>query len=626
LFDRKKIYNCKISTEDAEHFREKGFFKTCRLQPTYTATPPSGTGGSSTTDFILSSIGVPDVDDFDFTNVDDTVIQYFFFGDLLYTIMDSMYTKVNGKVSQPGAEQMSIILGSFDLDAFGVEVKGVNVAEIPISVDYFMSWYVDNVLVKGNTRKTFPILDFIRNLSNKLLQKTMLDSCSNVALVNNLRFHTGQLMAYSEDGKNPLKKIVGWNGARHNLFVMCDGADKSNFLPLKGDSSSVAKVSNFFNYMFLNVVGSNLTYTGRGKYEEDIDDGRFHINIGSNRGIVKTISFAKTDIEYIREARMFQNGIDGLLQLSNVYTATVEMFGNTIFYPGMELYINPYGIGGTIMGSPTQGRDHSTGASIANKLGFGGYHTIVGVDSTIAPGKFSTTVRAQWYYAGDGMTPANRNGSVASHEEGTIDPLSGSDDNLPGGFCSNAVVLMENDMVALLEGQETEFKISDGVPDDVEAVFDGDEVDPTDFDGDPVEEIPVGTGISVPETRGTKVVDDSSALISGDDKLNEEFYDPWEITNYFYVDGDVTGSSGIVIGEDEETGMFLDPLTMGWIVYSPRAEGTFDIEWWTATNEVGVWKKSNDTAESLKELLDRALAENWAIFRLPGDVIPGFNQ
>ena len=51
----------------------------------------------------------------------------------------------------------------------------------------------------------------------------------------------------------------------------------------------------------------------------------------------------------------FRNGIDGLLQLSSVYTANVEMFGNTLFYPGMDLWINPYGFGGLHLGRPQQG-------------------------------------------------------------------------------------------------------------------------------------------------------------------------------------------------------------------------------------------------------------------------------
>ena len=134
--------------------------------------------------------------------------------------------------------------------------------------------------------------------------------------------------------------------------------------------------------------GSSLTYTGTGDYGEDIAKGRYHVNIGSNRGILKTISFNQSDIMYIREARFLQQGIDGLLQLSAVYNVTMEMFGNTLFYPGMEVFVNPFGIGGTEFGSPTQGAGSIRDRSMANILGLGGYHTITKVASSLTPGGF----------------------------------------------------------------------------------------------------------------------------------------------------------------------------------------------------------------------------------------------
>jgi len=98
-------------------------------------------------------------------------------------------------------------------------------------------------------------------------------------------------------------------------------------------------------------------------------------------------------MNYIREARFFRNGFDGLQQLSAVYKASIEMYGNTMYYPGMELFIDAVGIGGTDFRSTTKG-------SLAHILGFGGYHLVTRVNMDIAPGKFSTTVEAQWFHSG----------------------------------------------------------------------------------------------------------------------------------------------------------------------------------------------------------------------------------
>jgi hypothetical protein len=170
------------------------------------------------------------------------------------------------------------------------------------------------------------------------------------------------------------------------------------------------RINNFYTYLTLTALGSTLNYTGHGDYDKDVRNGRYHIDIGSNKGIVKKVNFSKTDMQYIREARFFQHGFDGLMQLSNVYKASVEMFGNTLFYPGNDLFINPYGFGGPTLGSPTQGAGSSGGRSIANILGLGGYHTIISIKSKISPGDYSTTIEAQQYYTGDGTGNPNLNG------------------------------------------------------------------------------------------------------------------------------------------------------------------------------------------------------------------------
>jgi hypothetical protein len=165
------------------------------------------------------------------------------------------------------------------------------------------------------------------------------------------------------------------------------------------------------NYVLINAIDSDLSKKGNGSFENDVIYNNIaHFNIGSNRGLVKNISFKKSDMQYVREARFFSHGIDGLLQLSSVYVANIEMFGNTLYYPGMSVYINPYGIGGTDIGSP------SDITSVANKLGFGGYHTITSVKSTITPDSFNTTISAQWYYSGDGRSRFGSDGMTTTND------------------------------------------------------------------------------------------------------------------------------------------------------------------------------------------------------------------
>jgi hypothetical protein len=122
------------------------------------------------------------------------------------------------------------------------------------------------------------------------------------------------------------------------------------------------------------------------------------------------------------------------------------MVGNTIFYPGMELYINPFGVGGTEFGSPTDTR------SIANKLGFGGYHTIISVNSTITPGKFNTSVTAQQYYSGDGRTRAAQSGDYVTPSDVNIEAAPANRDQT---FCNVAIQAAEFDLARLTSGVDS---------------------------------------------------------------------------------------------------------------------------------------------------------------------------
>ena len=219
-----------------------------------------------------------------------------------------------------------------------------------------------------------------------------------------------------------------------------------------------------YNYMMIYGDFSDPYHSGTGNQEEDEAAGTYHFHLARDRGLVKNISFSKNNIPYHRESRMFNQGQAGNLQLSAVYDCTISMIGNTLFLPGMEIYINPYGFGGEDFGEPFErpleyrsptaaaARKYnsahsdtlSTGAAVegmtdgqagqsvaelefldgaldsfnkqfkeadakklpvtvnsyANLMGIGGYQLITGIQCTIGPGKYETTIKAKHTYTG----------------------------------------------------------------------------------------------------------------------------------------------------------------------------------------------------------------------------------
>lgn len=174
-------------------------------------------------------------------------------------------------------------------------------------------------------------------------------------------------------------------------------------LPLSTSSfdQNKAESSDFFNYMVIFVHYRPDNFVGLGVKSDDESRGVYHFFIGADKGLVKKINFSKSDIQYIRESRMMNQGSNNLLQLSSTYRCSMTMIGNTLLYPGMEIFVNPFGFGGPEFGQPNDGPGTVDIPNLSNIMGIGGYQQVIKVNSTISPGKFETTIDALFIHSGE---------------------------------------------------------------------------------------------------------------------------------------------------------------------------------------------------------------------------------
>lgn len=450
LYYRNKIFTVRVPENEALFFREFGYFNNPRFQFTNfdsdSDDEPSKQLDPTVVDFIMKN-NLSSLDDWDYTDKLDRNIQFFYFADLLHTVCDVLY---NGEEFYNDFDGARFLLANFHFNPYG-QVSNfsdiLNIGEIPISVDYFLDWFVTNVVSQGNARKSFPILIFIRNLLNNLLSQSLLETCVNRDVEKTFRFQTATTLKVNDSKEHHFINECVFNPAEPDKFE--SKVEEAVFYDLMHQNAENLEIENRFNYCLISTVGSDLNKQGAGDPEMDFYRGIDHFEIGSNRGMIKNISFSKSDMQYVREARFFSQGTDGLLQLAAVYVATIEMFGNVFYYPGQTIYINPFGMGGTILGSPTKGP--STGdASYANKLGFGGYHTITNVKSTISNGQFTTTITAQWYYSGDGAD--NYNVAGRSNTLTESDDLTEVDVARTADYCNSVIVGAQNNLARLQKG------------------------------------------------------------------------------------------------------------------------------------------------------------------------------
>ena len=124
----------------------------------------------------------------------------------------------------------------------------------------------------------------------------------------------------------------------------------------------------------------------KGDPAKDIEDGIYHFNIGSDQGLLKSMDFSRVSLPFLQELRSEQaedQGVDQLEQLKFPYDTYVNLFGTSLFVPGMFYYINPSLAG---LGSV------ENASSLAYQMNLGGYHLVQQVSTNISAGKFVTQI------------------------------------------------------------------------------------------------------------------------------------------------------------------------------------------------------------------------------------------
>jgi hypothetical protein len=407
-----------VDSSAAESFRRTGFISSPAV-----FTGENVTSGdpakekSNPKDFTLKQNQFKDVT---LSNSDsDLFINYFFLADLLYVILDCLYDPADESKKQneayiKGTENFKFLMSSFQyMDIFNNSTtESINIGNIPISVELFNEWFTENVIKPERT--SYPVMYFVRDITKYLVTEILLESCFKNDLDKNLQFKTNNFLGRrkSDETRDPIGALLA--SQEENVMLNVTKHYKSGELPLEADNNGVStSVKNLYNYITIYAEAPRGRTDKVGNKTDDELNGIMHYQLGRDRGILKKIKFSKSDMQYVREARFFRHGHDGLMQLSAVYKVSMEMVGNTLYYPGMEVFIDPVGLIGA--GADFDPRKQT---SIANKMGFGGYHLITGVKSSIGPGKFTTSIEAMFSYSGDG-DPKSK--IIGSKEEIAVD-------------------------------------------------------------------------------------------------------------------------------------------------------------------------------------------------------------
>ncbi len=352
-------------------------------------------------------------------------VPYFYFGDLVEIVADKALSEdyfQTGEITSltpDEANRVKIILGPYSFYN-GMEEKRINLADIPISVRSFTDFWYKNVVAKP--REKYLLLHFIRDIIDQLVIEALGAECfafnghplgpkpvrlrtafltlppkstpdSSVSMVPDplLELDSEAYAASDEEGWGTIK-LERINELQHTPGSSILGPEPANVLrnPTMEESLSVDAM----NHYLVVFAESTSPWDLKGDEEDDYEKGIFHLKI--HQGILHQARFKKTDQPYLREARYQKTGRNPLVHLSNVYQVSLSMLGNTLFYPGSYVFINPLGFG-TSLGEP---QNHE-GPSLSNVMGLGGYHFIIDVTNTIDK-NFTTSMGVRWDNNGAG--------------------------------------------------------------------------------------------------------------------------------------------------------------------------------------------------------------------------------
>jgi len=290
-------------------------------------------------------------------------------------------------------KNMRVVLGPIEItDHKTGELQRYNLADIPISINYFSEWFLRKVTDKD--KMEWELFSFIRSLIKEvILQNLRSTECfggsyRQKAKFNNLFLTAGDRVS-EPIGRKIKEQDLGPNVYRLNLGTI------SNSEQLFTMDTTDYKPDETYQYLVIYATDP-IPRDLHGDLEADSALGIQHFQIGVDRGSVKSINFSKSDAPGLREANFFRGGYDGMKQFKNVYSVALSMFGDSKLFPGQMVYVDPSGLGYEL-GLPTQ-KD-----SLSALLGIGGYYMIIGVDNSISAGDFTSDVEAKWVLSGLGM-------------------------------------------------------------------------------------------------------------------------------------------------------------------------------------------------------------------------------
>ena len=332
-----------------------------------------------------------------FDNTELFKVNFFFLGDLFEAAMNIVINRPDSfanckfpksSKTNPSSKKMAdetrLMLGTIKMaNPDTGELRTVNIADIPISVNSFSKWFEKSIILNNIT--ALPLRKFISEVATSLVgavlgvqaesRSTFRSPSSNLKLVT---------LELPEDG---VADTI-WKKFRKELDVktLIELAAKTGEEAQKGKILRTVP----FLYLYTKELPIPKTKSAMQQLQYNVENGIPHLYVGNNTGMVKQVTFTRTPIAGHQESSILRAKREGItfksqLLSSDKYDISLQMYGNSFYKPGMQIYLDPQSLG----------LGYSVKAMWAQDLGLGGHYSIIGVENTIKGGHYETKIAAK---------------------------------------------------------------------------------------------------------------------------------------------------------------------------------------------------------------------------------------
>jgi hypothetical protein len=253
----------------------------------------------------------------------------------------------------------------YDPAAFG-SLSGItqtmNIGDIPISIDAFQLWFKDYV-VKREVDKYY-FLYFVKDVCKELITNALKSKCFG---------------GFGFDQRFDVQPIT-LDKKKNDPIYTSNKTVKVGELAKRKSSLKCTTPANEIILGLILLPTDSRPRDLQGLYGPDLARGIYHHYLGSSCSLVKKINFTREEQEYLRESRIQKFGALGPEQLRELYSANINLIGNTLYRNGMYIYINP-----SLMSARKKDLEY---------LGLHGYYLVTSVKSTITVDSFNTDITA----------------------------------------------------------------------------------------------------------------------------------------------------------------------------------------------------------------------------------------